>query len=126
MPEIFENAQKSGIGYGKPPVETQFKPGNRANPGGKPVGARNRLQGDFLREMADDFAAHGRAAIVSMRTEKPSDYIRAIASLMPKELEITRPLDEVSDEDLNAAILAVRAVLLAQQPESVVSGTETA
>ena len=76
--------------------------------------ARNRLQGDFLREMADDFAAHGKSAIVTMRLEKPADYVRAIASLMPKELEITRPLDEVSDEDLNAAIIAVRAILAAQ------------
>ena len=103
---------------------TPFGPNNRANPGGKPVGSRNRLQGDFLREMADDFAENGRAAIQMMRMEKPADYVRAIASLMPKELEITRPLDEVSDDDLNAAIIAVRAVLLAQQPEYVVDGTE--
>lgn len=93
---------------------TQFKPGQSGNPGGKPVGAKNRLQSDFLREMADDFAAYGREAIVSMRTEKPAEYIRAIASLMPKELEITRPLDDVSDDELSAAITAVRAVIAAQ------------
>ena len=91
-----------------------FEPGKSPNPGGKPVKARNRLQGDFLREMADDFAENGRLAIVQMRTEKPADYIRAIASLMPKELEITRPLDDVSDDELSAAITAVRAVIAAQ------------
>lgn len=90
------------------------KLGEVRNPGGKPVGARNRLQGDFMRAIADDFAAHGKRAIVQMREEKPSEYIRAIASLMPKELEITKPLDDVSDDELNAAITAVRAVIAAQ------------
>jgi hypothetical protein len=29
------------IGYGKPPKETQFKPGQSGNPGGRPRGAQN-------------------------------------------------------------------------------------
>lgn len=78
------------VGYKSPPVETQFKPGNLANPGGKPVKSRNRLQGAFLRALADDFEEHGPAALVAMRKEKPSDYIRVVASLMPKELEVMR------------------------------------
>ena len=36
-------AQKTGtkreVGYKKPPVEHQFKPGNNANPGGRPKGS---------------------------------------------------------------------------------------
>ena len=93
---------------------TNFKPGQSGNPGGKPVASRNRLQASFMRAMANDFEEFGEAAIIQMREERPSDYIRAIASLMPKELEITRPLDDVSDEELNAAITAVRAVIAAQ------------
>jgi hypothetical protein len=30
------------VGYGKPPVEHRFKPGNKANPRGRGKGARNR------------------------------------------------------------------------------------
>ena len=60
-----------------------FKPGQSGNPGGKPTGARNFLQARFLKEMAEDFDANGRKAIERMREERPADYIRAIASLMP-------------------------------------------
>jgi len=91
-----------------------FKPGQSGNPGGKPVAARNRLQGDFMRAIADDFALYGVEAIERMRMDSPAQYVKAIASLMPKELEITRPLDDISDDELNAAITAVRAVIAAQ------------
>ena len=57
----------SEVGYKKPPVEKQFQPGNRGNPGGKPVGSRNRLQGDFMLALANDFAKEGKRAIVEAR-----------------------------------------------------------
>lgn len=104
-PNIGNIAKTLGVG---------FKPGTSGNPGGKPVGTRNRLQGDFMKLLSEDFAAHGKSAIVKMREERPAEYIRAIASLMPKELEISRPLDELSDEQLNAAVIAARAILNAQ------------
>ncbi|HEY6019151.1 MAG TPA: hypothetical protein VIY48_04405 [Candidatus Paceibacterota bacterium] len=91
-----------------------FQKGQSGNPGGKPVAARNRLQGDFMRTLAEDFAEYGHSAIVEMRLNSPAQYVKAIASLMPKELEITRPLDDISDDELNAAITAVRAVIAAQ------------
>jgi hypothetical protein len=107
--------QKSGtVGYKKPPVHTQFKPGNNANPGGKPAGARNRLQGDFMRELAEDFAEHGKNAIVACRIEKPDVYVKVIASLMPKEFEIKRPLEELSEDELVAGVAALQSYLATQ------------
>ena len=101
--------QKSGeVGNKKPPIEHQFKPGNLANPGGKPIGARNRLQGDFLRDLSEDFAANGKTAIIACRTEKPDVYVKIVASLMPKELAITRPLDDLTDDELDNAIALLR------------------
>lgn len=93
-----------------------WKPGVSPNPGGKPVGARNRLQGAFLKALADDFDEHGRKAIEACRTQDPSAYVRAIVALMPKELEISRGLDELSDEQLDAALIAARALLAASDP----------
>ena len=88
-----------------------FEKGKSGNPGGKPVGSRNRLQGDFMREMADDFAEHGKAAIVQCRTEKPDVYVKVIASLMPRELEIKQPLDDLSEDELIAGVAALQAFL---------------
>lgn len=93
---------------------TQFKPGNKANPGGKPVGARNRLQGDFMNALAEDFAANGIEAIKVCREEKPEQYVRIIASLMPKELEVKRPLEDLTDDELAAGVAALQRYLDAQ------------
>lgn len=103
-----------------------FKPGQSGNPGGKPKGARDRLQGKFLNALADDFEENGKDAIQRCRVEDPSAYIRAIVALMPKELEITRPLDDLSDEQLDAAYVAVRALLAAQAPGDGAGAAEAA
>jgi hypothetical protein len=85
------------VGYGKPPREHMFKPGE----GGRKRGSRNRLGEDFITALADDFAKHGAAAIERVRQEKPSDYIKVVASLLPRDVNLNvRPLDDLSDEQL--------------------------
>ena len=106
----------SEVGYKKPPVEKQFQPGNSINPGGKPIGSRNRLQGDFMLALANDFAKEGKRAIVEAREKDPMGYIKVCATLMPKELEVTRAMNEIDDDQLDAAILAVRTILAAADP----------
>lgn len=92
---------------------TQFKPGNNANPGGKPVGARNALQGDFMRALAEDFATHGVKAIEETRESQPAQYLKIVASLMPKELEIKRPMEDMTDDDIIAGIAALQRIVSA-------------
>jgi hypothetical protein len=87
----------------------QFKPGVSANPAGRPAGAKNRLQGDFLTALAEDFREHGIGAIRIMRVERPAEYVKCIASLMPKELLVTQDtaLSELTDEQLEHALAKV-------------------
>jgi|SRR6266436_387370 len=76
--------------------------GVSGNPGGRPVAARTRLTAHFLNALADDFAKEGRKAIEACRAKRPDKYLGVIAALMPKQIEVTRPLDGLSDDELIA------------------------
>lgn len=94
-----------------PPLETRWGPGQSGNPGGKAKHARNRLQGAFLNHLAEDFDKHGKKAIEAAREKDPVGYIKAIASLMPKQVEQSQPLDDLTDAELVAGIALLRARL---------------
>ena len=91
-----------------PPPETRWKPGTSPNPGGKPTGARNRLTAAFLNALAQDFDAHGVDAIKDCRERKPEAYIKAIAALCPKELELKTPLQDATEDELRTLLGALR------------------
>jgi hypothetical protein len=73
--------------------------------GGRRRGARNRIGTVFLEELAKDFEAHGVDAIKICRIERPTEYLKIVASTLPKEFEITDSrLEEISDNELDALI----------------------
>jgi len=87
------------------------------NPGrAKQKGARDRMSAAFLNALADDFEAHGKDVVATVRKEDPSTYIRVFASLAPQEIEISRPLDELSDGELAAIVQVLTEALRAQVP----------
>lgn len=75
------------------------------------MGARTKLTALFLNRLADDFQEHGKAALVEAREKDPMGYIKAIAALMPKQIEATQPLDDMGDAELLAAIALLRTRL---------------
>jgi hypothetical protein len=54
----------------------------------KPQSVRAGLQTKFLYDLAEDWRLHGIEAIRCMRVEKPTEYVKVVASLMPKEVEL--------------------------------------
>lgn len=65
-----------------------FKPGQCANPLGRPKGSRNKLSEVFLAELLADFQEYGAFAIADCRKEDPSRYCAIIAGILPKEINI--------------------------------------
>jgi hypothetical protein len=64
----------------------KFEAGQSGNPSGRPKGARSRLSEDFLAKLYEDFAANGQAAIETTRVERPHEYLKIVASIIPKEV----------------------------------------
>ena len=58
--------------------------------------------------MNDKGDSKGLDALRKVRDENPATYARVVASLLPKEIEIKRPLDELSDEDLAYLIATLK------------------
>jgi hypothetical protein len=70
--------------------------------------------------LADSFETYGAATIERVRIEDPSAYLRIVASVVPKEIELKRGLfDEWSEDQLTAAIEVIEdAVANGPMPEA--------
>ena len=100
------------VSTGKKQAATLFKPGQTGNPSGRPKGSKNKLGEDFIAALAADFEVHGAAVVQTVRTEKPDQYLKVIASILPKEIEIKRTtLDGLSDDELAAGLETLRAII---------------
>ena len=83
---------------------------------GRPSRGRDRLRNNFIVALADDFQAHGKEAIDRVRNEDPASYLRVIASLMPKEMDVKHqvsPLEHLSDEQLQQVADAAEHIIAA-------------
>ena len=68
-----------------PKSDTQFKPGQSGNPNGRPKGSRNKLSESFLQDALEAWNESGKEALRTMANEKPNEFARMIASIIPKE-----------------------------------------
>jgi len=94
----------------KDPETGRFVSGNIG--GGRPKGARAKLGEDFIQALHDDFTANGISAITEVRETKPDAYIKVIASLLPKDVNLNvNQMDDLTDEQLIERIRALDATI---------------
>jgi hypothetical protein len=72
--------------------EYEFQKGMEKVPGsGRKPGTRNRLSHAFIEAFAADFEQHGTDVIKIVRMEKPHEYLKTAAYLMPKTFDPDAP-----------------------------------
>jgi Family of unknown function (DUF5681) len=85
------------------------EPGQSGNPKGRPKGSRNKLSEDFFRDLCEAWQAMGKAALAAAWTN-PTDFVRIVANLMPREMEMTATnvkLERMSGQQLYALIASL-------------------
>jgi hypothetical protein len=83
---------------------------------GRPRGSKNRLNWAFVTALAEDFEQHGFETIRICRVEKPNEYLKIVAGLMPREFTFEdNRLGELSDEELDGVIEYARQRLTAKR-----------
>ena len=79
---------------------------------GRPKGSRNKLGEAFIEALHEDFTEHGVAAIQVVRAEKPDQYLKVIASLLPKDVNLNiNDTSEMSDDELAERVRQLAAQL---------------
>lgn len=67
-----------------PSSDTQFKKGHP----GRPKGTKNKITKAYLKRLTDDFMEHGESVLERIRKESPDVYMRLVAQLVPKDMDV--------------------------------------
>jgi hypothetical protein len=86
---------------------SKFQPGHIG--GGRPMGSKNRITSHFLNTLCKDFEENGEAVVKICRIEKPVEYLKIVASLLPKEFAVSdAKLGDLSDDEIAQLLVQVR------------------
>ena len=94
-----------------------WQQGQSGNPAGRPKGSRGKLNEDFLHALQVDFKVNGPAAIVEVREQRPHEYLKIIASILPKQIEIKENFGELDDAQL--AIIGAALDILSRDASAI-------
>lgn len=83
----------------------KWQPGQSANPAGRPKGSRNKLAEEFLKDVLNEWETHGAVAVSDMREKNPGDFVKMVASLLPKDINLNLNNEiEMSDDEIRDRI----------------------
>lgn len=69
--------------------------------GGRKKGSRNKLGEEFLQDMLEAWQAQGKEVIARVIEERPQDFMKVVASLLPRDVNLNvNSMEEVTDDEL--------------------------
>ena len=103
--------EKTGKKHGSEHMaSTKWQPGVSPNPSGRPKGSRNKLGEAVVNDLSEAWQAPGKDVTARVVAERPHEFIKSVASILPKEIEVkTTVVQELSDDDIAAALIALRS-----------------
>jgi hypothetical protein len=111
-----------------PSPATRFGADGTGNPSRpKQKGARDRLSAAFLNDFADDYEAHGKAVIETVRGQDPIAYMRIAAALLPTKVEVSEdPIAALSERALEHLHLVLDPSIAPAEKLAAIQAYETA
>ena len=104
-----------------------FQQGVSGNPHGNRHRTRHLLNQEFMQALLLHFRQHGKKAIEKVAREQPGVYLKILALLVPREMQIehTNRIKQMTDEEIEQAIEAIQTMLAARAGEAakVIEGT---
>ena len=93
-----------------------FKPGVSGNPHGNRHRTRHLLNQEFMQALLLHFRQHGKKAIEKVARNQPAVYVKILALLVPREMQIeqTNRIKQMTDEEIEQAIEAIQTMLAAR------------
>ena len=104
-----------------------FRQGVSGNPHGNRHHTRHLLNQEFMEALLLNFRHEGKKAIEKVAREQPGVYLKILALLVPREMQIehTNRIKQMTDEEIEQAIEAIQTMLAARagEAEKVIEGT---
>jgi hypothetical protein len=104
-----------------------FQQGVSGNPHGNRHRTRHLLNQEFMQALLLNFRHQGKKAIEKVARNQPAAYLKILALLVPREMQIehTNRIKQMTDEQIEEAIEAIETMLTARAGEAakVIEGT---
>src|SRR5258708_23115544 len=92
---------------------------------GRAPGSRNRFSQRLIDDALEHWREHGVAAMNDMRAEDPSGYVRAMFSILPKELTVEAVKSDLTPEGRLEMIERLKQHLLTPPQEPILLQAKT-
>ena len=98
-----------------------FQRGFSGNPHGNRHRTRHLLNQEFMQALLLNFRHQGKKAIEKVARNQPAAYLKILAWLVPREMQIehTNRIKQMTDEEIEQAIEAIQTMLAARAGEAV-------